>query len=614
MDSHNENLQRSLGEYQYQHLKQARSIRLLDVHASLHRETPIRVSLRAETLDNPVPYEAVSYSWAAEDGDSSLSGSVEVDGALIRVTSNCEAAIRRLRDESSARCLWIDAVCIDQSSIDEKRRQVPMMGEIYSKAQQVLLWIGESSLELDPASGRPYTDIGIEFIRQIGTEANQTLESTWSVGHYQGLLRKAVRADRGSRAITAALKGVAQVFYRRWWTRLWAIQEVAVAQSATLICGEAKADFSNVEAFLDCLSHPSTELDETIGILGIASTYVTARSAIQDEIQRQRSAHPRQSEFWRPGCKALWILELGRRNTATDPRDKIFGLLGLFENTHSENVLPAVDYKASEAEIYANVARAVIVHCGNLDIICDCSGTSSISDLPSWAPDWTLKDFNNFKPSTFRAAKDSVTMCTDAGSGKLLRIKGFVVTSLQCLAEAAKISRTNPGLYDLERVRVWRKWIQFSISSDCPHSDEYIKDILRRSLCWGNSLLFERLGYAEYTESFEAWYGHLTSADSLEGIRDRMLSDDLVRPFVRRIRSATLEKTLGLTLDSQFALVPDTSQPGDKIAIFTGGSVPFVIRATGERYVFLGPCYMDSIMDGEAFPSSEDQLQWMTLQ
>jgi Heterokaryon incompatibility protein (HET) len=39
---------------------------------------------------------------------------------------------------------WIDAVCIKQKDEAEKNEQVSMMGEVYQKAQRVVIWLGQS--------------------------------------------------------------------------------------------------------------------------------------------------------------------------------------------------------------------------------------------------------------------------------------------------------------------------------------------------------------------------------------------------------------------------------------------------------------------------------------
>ncbi|KAF1915963.1 heterokaryon incompatibility protein-domain-containing protein [Ampelomyces quisqualis] len=38
--------------------------------------------------------------------------------------------------------IWIDTVCIDQENLSERGHQVKQMGDIYSRAKTVLMWLG----------------------------------------------------------------------------------------------------------------------------------------------------------------------------------------------------------------------------------------------------------------------------------------------------------------------------------------------------------------------------------------------------------------------------------------------------------------------------------------
>jgi len=63
------------------------------------------------------------------------------------VTDNCLTALRYLRPKKKARTLWVDAICIDQSSINERNHQVKLMGDVYKLARRVLIWLGEGDAD-----------------------------------------------------------------------------------------------------------------------------------------------------------------------------------------------------------------------------------------------------------------------------------------------------------------------------------------------------------------------------------------------------------------------------------------------------------------------------------
>jgi hypothetical protein len=45
------------------------------------------------------------------------------------------------------RTLWVDALCINQVDLDEKRHQIALMPGIYTKASTVIMWLGEPEVE-----------------------------------------------------------------------------------------------------------------------------------------------------------------------------------------------------------------------------------------------------------------------------------------------------------------------------------------------------------------------------------------------------------------------------------------------------------------------------------
>ena len=164
-------------EYNYAPLQGLHSVRLLTLHPAASYGTPIHISLREVSLDVSVEFAALSYTWTTEGGDCSLSKQVECDGAIIKITANCEAALRRIRQVEKSFDFWIDAICINQSDDDEKSLQVPQMRQIYKKALWVALWIGEASCTLDEETSRPITDLGMEFLHNFAIELQGSKDS-----------------------------------------------------------------------------------------------------------------------------------------------------------------------------------------------------------------------------------------------------------------------------------------------------------------------------------------------------------------------------------------------------------------------------------------------------
>lgn len=131
-------------DYEYPPLPGERCIRLLRMHApSKNRKQYIECELYTLPLDHPlIGYNALSYTWDGQKPDRYIL----CDGKRLPVTRNCESILRKLRPDVLGIVLWIDAICIDQKSLDEKANQVPLMSDIYRHATNVTIWFGVSPM------------------------------------------------------------------------------------------------------------------------------------------------------------------------------------------------------------------------------------------------------------------------------------------------------------------------------------------------------------------------------------------------------------------------------------------------------------------------------------
>jgi hypothetical protein len=92
-------------------------------------------------------YEALSYAWGGSDKPLFIF----IKEHKLPVTVNLHTALSRLRDRSLTRIIWVDAVSIDQENLKERGDQVQFMAKIYSKANRVIVWLGEMADNSDNA-------------------------------------------------------------------------------------------------------------------------------------------------------------------------------------------------------------------------------------------------------------------------------------------------------------------------------------------------------------------------------------------------------------------------------------------------------------------------------
>ncbi|OAG18777.1 hypothetical protein CC77DRAFT_898875, partial [Alternaria alternata] len=114
----------------------------------------LKVSLHEACLDDSPKYEAISYAWGTAD----LVQHVACGSKWLWVTQSCYDLLYELRRRDwslgtrTARCYWIDAICINQGFQEEdtpeqriqreRSHQVAMMATIYENAIQVVVWPG----------------------------------------------------------------------------------------------------------------------------------------------------------------------------------------------------------------------------------------------------------------------------------------------------------------------------------------------------------------------------------------------------------------------------------------------------------------------------------------
>ncbi|KAI4918631.1 hypothetical protein J4E90_003018 [Alternaria incomplexa] len=100
-------------------------------------------------------YETISYCWGAPRDPSTI----ELNGHLTPVPASSEAAVRRMRLSDRPRVLWIDAICIDQSSMTERSAQVALMATVYSTAKHNLVYLGEDDDDMAERAMKALGDV-----------------------------------------------------------------------------------------------------------------------------------------------------------------------------------------------------------------------------------------------------------------------------------------------------------------------------------------------------------------------------------------------------------------------------------------------------------------------
>ncbi|KAF6819353.1 hypothetical protein CSOJ01_01410 [Colletotrichum sojae] len=302
---------------------QARNIRTLEVLSGDFDE-PIVCKLRIVDLALKPEFEALSYTWADENGDASKSQKIFVGNRhdILPVTASCANALQRLRFPKTSRRsreLWVDAVCINQESIQERSHQVGIMQYIYATALRVLIYLGEDLADPNPKTSAP-----------------------WSYHNHGNTLD--LDADMSNRP---------------YFSRTWVIQEIASARSAWVLYGSRGARWQD---FLEPLKKNQTS---------------------QPHPWLTLVAQPRHREM-----NELYDLLLATSKcNASDPRDKVFALLNLFIGANDAGFAADYSLSDDQV-FAGTTAFILTQNPKNWHAIFAMIDSSRSSTLPSWAIDW----------------------------------------------------------------------------------------------------------------------------------------------------------------------------------------------------------------------------------
>lgn len=149
---------------------------------------------------------------------------------------------------------------------------------------------------------------------------------------------------------------------------------------------------------------------------------------------------------------------------ATDPRDKIFAMLGMASDViqvgRVSGIPVSANYTTPAAEVFAEFARAYINYYDFLDVLSSKVFEEVTEGLPSWVYDWS-KDPHctplmlRENPSGYCASKGFRAGCTYCDNGRKLKISGIIFD------EVAQVGRVlfEPGPDDnIDDVNIFCEW------------------------------------------------------------------------------------------------------------------------------------------------------------
>lgn len=340
-------------------------------------------------------YEAISYAW----GQVGVTEPVSVNDVKCQIPVNLLAFFRQRQSMPDQSPLWIDALCIDQTNPADKKAQIMHMGKIYRKCTQFTIWLGEDS---------ETSALAVNALTRIGS-----MESVDQFFELKGRARSAI----------------IDFLNRSWWTRVWIVQEVAMAADpgvARILCGKHQLPWLKMaRAALHLKDIADFHTDADMDVNPLLELTLTLENA--------RHRHNDVNILDTPTL--LDLLVQNRDRKASDPRDKVFALLGLLRN-HEWQVQIQPDYRISWAELYRKVVAAEVQSTWLLKVLRYCNPPRDIGlDESSWAPDWSRASRKRLlkAPLNHRRYCAAADFVADEAffMGRTLTTKGILVDTIQ---------------------------------------------------------------------------------------------------------------------------------------------------------------------------------------
>lgn len=339
-----------------------REIRLLHLLPGIRDDT-IRCATRVVSLDEDPDFETVSYVWGACLEEKTI----DLAGTPIKVTQNLYAGLLRLRHEKSERVLWIDQICINQWDLEEKAAQVALMRDIYKKCTRCVTWMGEVPGD-DVGVAHNAAEAVFEFLRRTATATTTPLD---------GLPVLFQDSEEGVAARGAFEKF--SMYGNPWWSRIWTVQEAIIPPAGLLMWGHMSIDRT---AVLDA----ARNLRDLTSLPLLPEGFATRRHTYTELLRRL--LYPVHGFRHSETDNALDLLMRWRHREYTDPRDKIYALLGLISPYAIPSAL-SCDYTIAAHDLFAQATRDLIKHERGLrPLLGACELSHTTPNNPTWAIDF----------------------------------------------------------------------------------------------------------------------------------------------------------------------------------------------------------------------------------
>jgi hypothetical protein len=275
------------------------SIRLVLIESSTNIDDPLLCSLIHVKFAEKRRYKALSYMWGTE----AVKQKIFLDGAEFYIGQNLWDALHYLRGLGNQMPFWIDAICINQLDVPERNKQLAMMKWIYFRADTVVIWLGRKYSKYQTRIKSTARDIDLQGTNHDEPQKWRIAgDATVEPGETSEAVSVGLNKEGGVSASDEEREMVMKLCTDGYWDRLWIIQEIGRAHQKEVCFGNLAMGWN---AFIELATLHNSSCEGPLRLNRLLQEKYSGSHTLRKLLEDHRKAL----------CK--------------EPRDKIYGLVGL---------------------------------------------------------------------------------------------------------------------------------------------------------------------------------------------------------------------------------------------------------------------------------------------
>jgi hypothetical protein len=510
----------------------------------------VRCQLLSDAEEQAPRYIGLSYTW----GDPHVRRPVLVGDKIFHATENLAVALEHLQEDDKTIVFWIDAICIDQTNLNEKSIQVQRMGDIFASAALVLAWLGPAADE---------SDLALQALEIFYNSLPETL------GEFGTIYRETYSV--------LPLVSIDAFFDRPWFKRVWVGQEVALNEEVIFVCGQCDVFRKQL---LNC--YWSLMKSKYLWTSAEISTSHFRFNHVDVLPLREFLSHDASYHLW--SCSDL---------ESSDPRDFVYSFFGQISDTRECGL--RVDYTKTVEDVYTEFAEAV-VRAGRINWLSEFWRVSvNYKSLASWVPDWSSTKLRPVLSEESVLGGNVVKVFDKEKGGKVLKISAQRITQISRVVDCSSTSQEAFGLDPSSSLLVTKQEEERAMQSL-----NEISQALDNKRRWSSEeteeavfQLSSRMSFATVIRSGkEAWEGELyESFKAFRGLKTPPGDDpdpnqwrrDASRAYLDVLRDSSV-KDFFVTSTDIVGTSQDEVRAGDWVCVLGGVQGVWVLREVEEGF------------------------------